>query len=143
MRRLRNVVFALLIAVTATVTPAASTGSVMAGNCFITEIWSPYLTAGPAIRSIGVGRCQHAVSTLNVRVWIYMRGGPCSSWCEVAFNSRILTNTTGPISTTATTGRCAGTRQYYARVQVLWYTGPSVAPETDTRDTYVKTITCG
>ena len=94
----------------------AAPGEVTAVNC-AASVFNPYKAingaGNPYIRGQGSVSCGSLAAYIQIEVYIYMLGGGCSTWCRLSTSGGTFYNTnvySG--SATASSGVCAGTRQY-------------------------------
>ena len=143
---LMSIAFAILLLVSSII-PKTGLGAVIGSpgivqatshNCTV-SIGAPVKVSGPAVRGSGNASCPDGVERLNFEVEVYMWAN--GAWNRVARNWNSCGNCTFT-SAVATSGRCAGTKQYFTQVRAQWYDFGGRSGSTGWKYSSVKWITC-
>jgi hypothetical protein len=130
---------AALLPASAAASDSLTPNAASSQNCWVSTIGGPYKIGGPAVQATGSGACNYSYLHLiiHVRIEMWQNG----VWNQVATADPVCANCSS-ISAVATSGVCAGTKQYFAQVEVQWTSNDLTWYNTGWTYSTVRWITC-
>lgn len=124
-RHLGVVLAAATLAISLQAVDAAAPDPAAASHyCYVSWTYGPYGVSGPAIQGQAKSICTGQMYIAAMETMIQMK--PCGgsdTWCQVAYSQAYCLNCSGSPVVTATSGLCAGTKQYRLVVRPAWSYG--------------------